>query len=88
MHGRMNAMERWTEEPAFPAEEWLNSDDPRCVNPVRHSGMSLRDYFAAQALGGIEASQGNNGRYVSTADKIAARAYELADAMPRDAEDA
>ena len=41
----------------------------------------LRDYFAAKALNGIEASQGNSGAFVSTAEKVAARAYELADAM-------
>jgi hypothetical protein len=42
-------MDRWTEEPAFPAEEWIDSEDPRCVNPVRRPGMSMRDYFAANA---------------------------------------
>lgn len=44
-------------------------------------GMSLRDYFASAALQGIEASQGNNGHFISTVEKVAARAYELADAM-------
>jgi ribonuclease I len=44
-------------------------------------GMSLRDYFAAQALSGIEASQGNSGNFVSTVEKVVDRAYELADAM-------
>ena len=35
--------------PAFPAEEWINSDDPSAVNPIRHQGMTLLDYFAAKA---------------------------------------
>ena len=42
-------MKTETGGPAFPAEEWINSDDPSAVNPIRHKGMSLRDYFAAKA---------------------------------------
>ncbi|WP_343638963.1 hypothetical protein [Roseateles sp.] len=63
--------------PAFPnvpdgaGDKWSDWD----------KGLSLRDYFAAQALAGIEASQGNSGHFVSTAEKVALRAYELADAM-------
>ena len=45
-------MDRWTEATAFPAEEWLQSEDPHCINPVRHRGMSLREYFAAHATDG------------------------------------
>ncbi len=44
-------------------------------------GMTLRDYFAAKALCGIEASQGNSGNFISTVEKVAARAYELADTV-------
>ena len=62
--------------PAFPGWAKNHYTDP---NP--RGGMSLRDYFAAQALSGIEASQGNGGNFISTADKVAARSYELADAM-------
>ncbi|MBO9333203.1 hypothetical protein GHR37_29190 [Achromobacter xylosoxidans] len=63
--------------PAFPnvpdgaGDKWNNWD----------MGMTLRDYFAAKALAGIEASQGNGGNFISTVEKVAARAYELADAM-------
>jgi len=61
--------------PAFPREDYQTSDAPG------QSGMSLRDYFAAKALQGIEASQGNGGSFISTAEKVAERAYTLADAM-------
>lgn len=59
-------------EYAFPQKEPLTSD---------HPGMSLRDYFAAEAMCGIEASQGNGGHFVSAVEKVAERAYQLADAM-------
>jgi hypothetical protein len=45
------------------------------------AGRDLRDDFAACALQGIEASQGNGGNFISTVEKVAARAYELADEM-------
>lgn len=54
--------------PAFPTED-------------RHAyihGMSLRDYFAAQAAAGNEGNIGANGW---SAEKTAARAYKVADAM-------
>lgn len=77
-------MERWTEEPAFPAEEWLDSDDPRCANPVRHSGMSLREYFAAKAMQSIVAgaiSQGGATTEADHAPELARVAWLMADAM-------
>jgi hypothetical protein len=61
---------------AFPHEEWLDSTDPKVLNPIRHPGMDLRDYFAAQAVNGFVI----NGKS-SRADLIALRAYEIADAM-------
>jgi hypothetical protein len=45
------------------------------------TGITLRDCFALSALCGIEASQGNGGHFVSTPEKVAERAYQLADAM-------
>jgi hypothetical protein len=61
--------------PAFPAEEWIDSDSPRIINPTRHLGMSLRDYFAAQAIvaSAHASTQGPTG--------LAKAAYEIADAM-------
>lgn len=43
-----------------------------------HPGMSIRDYFAAQALAGI-CSSGPSAHW--TNDRISKDAYELADAM-------
>lgn len=62
---------------AFPFSYETLHPEEHCIN----GGMTLRDYFAAAALIGIEASQGNGGAFVSTVEKVAARAYELADAM-------
>jgi hypothetical protein len=62
--------------PAFPAEEWINSDDPSAVNPIRHQGMTLRDYFAAKAMQSYVA---HNQAY--DFDDIAAMSYRTADAM-------
>ena len=68
--------------PAFPAEEWLDSEDPRCVNPVRHLGMTLRDYFAAKAAPALlrlcqqDALEGQD--YLSY---CAGLSYKMADAM-------
>jgi hypothetical protein len=61
---------------AFPHEEWLDSTDPKVLNPIRHPGMDLRDYFAAQAVNGFIINGKSSG-----ADLIALRAYEIADAM-------
>ena len=58
----------------FGATDW----EPEAM---LHGGLTVRDYFAGKALCGIEASQGNNGHFISTVQKVAARAYELADAM-------
>ena len=63
--------------PAFPAEEWINSDDPSAVNPIRHQGMSLRDYFAGEAL----IKRGFNVRPYDNTDEVAKDCYKMADAM-------
>lgn len=62
---------------AFPYEEWVNSTDPKIVNPIRHPGMDLRDYFAAHALTGLLTEA--NSDYTDGA--IADLAYNLANAM-------
>lgn len=56
--------------PAFPFPELHGSSAPK--------GMSLRDYFAAQALQGICAHHDTWGRQIN---EMAVSAYELADAM-------
>ena len=62
-------------EYAFPHEEWINSPDPNIFNPVRHNGMTLRDYFAAKAMQALLSSSD------SQIEKIACWAYTAADAM-------
>jgi hypothetical protein len=68
--------------PAFPADPFIASN-PENVSVAKRiaEGMTLRDYFAAKALCGIEASQGNNGGFITTVELVAERAYQLADAM-------
>ena len=71
---------------AFPHEEWLDSTDPQVLNPIRHPGMDLRDYFAAKAMQGILSTEINDrtltrhdyGSYCMT---LAICSYQLADAM-------
>jgi hypothetical protein len=56
--------------PAFPA--------PAGVAHITEQGMTLRDYFAAAALQGICAS---GPTHEWTNSRLAAEAYDLADAM-------
>ena len=44
-----------------------------------HSGMTLRDYFAAKAMQGLLARMGNDKMNVH--DVLAQRTYQIADAM-------
>lgn len=64
-------------------EKFMNREDGGSAFPEPgHSqcgGMSLRDYFAAKAMQGICAHVDTWG--LSSNTKIAAAAYELADAM-------
>lgn len=62
--------------PAFPSPEHRAFDSPRLLAPT--AGMSLRDWFAGQALIGLSAVYDSE---VTRAESEAARAYELADAM-------
>lgn len=66
--------------PAFPGGE-LRFDDADCTTPY-YAGMSLRDWFAGQALAGMMAS--NDAVPVGTLDPrglLASSAYAMADAM-------
>jgi hypothetical protein len=62
--------------PAFPSGNNVTLGDWRSSG---HSGMTLRDYFAAKALQGMLAS-GNLPKTMPDAD-IAECSYNLADAM-------
>lgn len=46
-----------------------------------HTGMTLRDYFAAKAMNGILVNTERNQFSFSETGEIASKAYELADAM-------
>ena len=68
--------------PAFPAEEWIDSVDPSIVNPIRHKGMTLRDYFAAKAMQGLIASHEEGYWWKCNSYTMGARySYRFADAM-------
>jgi len=67
--------------PAFPMPMTMMGEESEHIANEPESGMTLWDYYAAAALNGIEASQGNNGSYVSTSEKVAKIAGERADAM-------
>ena len=70
--------------PAFPQPMTADSEGNfhhSDEHPDRIGGLRVWDYFAAAALNGIEASQGNNGSYVSTSEKVAEIAGKRADAM-------
>ena len=61
---------------AFPLSGPLTTSD----NP----GMTLRDYFAAKALAGMELTAEDNmgcGSFWYSASRLAKRAYSIADAM-------
>lgn len=66
---------------AFPHEEWLKSTDPHVVNPVRHPGMDLRDYFAAKAMQGFLSNAYFAKHDPMDRDYMSTLSYKLADAM-------
>ena len=57
---------------------------PNDLNSSFRSGMTLRDYFAAQALTGAQiwdaVINGKNAQFTAT-EKLAEVAYEIADSM-------
>lgn len=72
--------------PAFPHERWQGYQE--CM--AQREGMSLRDYFAAQALAGwladnalvrILGSQPNPEDFLAARTTLAQNCYHMADAM-------
>jgi len=59
--------------PAFPA--------PAGVSQITEQGMTLRDYFAAQAMSTFIDSQEWQGTVLQISGFVAENAYALADAM-------
>jgi hypothetical protein len=72
--------------PAFPRPLSVDDVDPDITYPA-HVGMSLRDYFAAQALTGAQiwdaVINGKNAEFANEngVDQLAKVAYAVADAM-------
>ena len=63
------------------------NDIPAFPNPhyINHKGMTLRDYFAAQALTGSQiwdaVLNGKNSQFIAGVENLAEVAYAVADAM-------
>jgi hypothetical protein len=69
-------------KPPFPMDTYafpsITPDgDVTWISP----GMTLRDWFAGQALAGLAANCDDSGMSSWCAQPLAARAYEIADAM-------
>ena len=60
--------------PAFPST-WDSTNNP---SSITEAGMSLRDYFAAQAITGLLT---NEYTYHRGDENLAEKAYKVADAM-------
>ena len=60
-------------EPAFPVANLRDSNQA--------DGMTIRDYFAGQALAGFCALQNQKGEWQWDSEGVANSAYEVADAM-------
>lgn len=73
--------------PAFPATLWHEVENPesavRNLESTTFPGMSLRDWFAGQALAGELASQNPECAYAGCegAAEVSSWAYSVADAM-------
>ena len=69
--------------PAFPGAGQQGLPNDEYIDPM--DGMTLRDYFAAQCLGGCNVISENKetGDYFDRSADIADRCYEIANAMLR-----
>lgn len=69
-------------EKAFP-QGIIPADDPDAGKPFE-SGMDMRDYFASQAVAGlaqVNTLPNDTLGGMTSAERFASRAYEIADAM-------
>jgi hypothetical protein len=66
--------------PAFPMSAHVKT--PGGHETVQISGMTLRDYFAAQAMNAFVRGEGSL-HYPTVQEGLAKRSYQIADAMLR-----
>ncbi len=67
--------------PAFPQGDEIGVKDPVTGNRI-YTGMSLRDWFAGQALAGLLTDPTTTGTVIRTVCEVQAEvAYAMADAM-------
>lgn len=71
--------------PAFPVDEKPDYIQ-RQHDTIYHTGMSLRDYFAAKAMQGMVSAHNENGKWTGCGDIemneiVSENAYSIADAM-------
>jgi len=70
---------------AFPVirelEPYLDEFNRVGYSPICAAGMSLRDYFAGQALSGFVQSARRAGAHIDNRNDMARWSYEQADAM-------
>ena len=52
-----------------------------CTSPLSSAGMTLRDYFAGQALAGLCSAQDAHGTWQGAITETAEKAYQIADWM-------
>ena len=75
--------------PAFPMvrTEYDENEHRYTLNTFSEGGMSLRDYFAGQAMNGeLAAQHGPEGNEWSSPESLANWAYRVADAMLKERE--
>lgn len=66
------------EQPAFPTDQYWEEK-----RYAQTPGMSLRDYFAGQAIAGMLAQWGSPTAAIPHNETCAEEAYKIADAMLR-----
>ena len=71
--------------PAFPAQMKSNSEDGKLVCDC-YCGMSLRDWFAGQAMVGLMSDPGLRPSNLDEFEHMATRPYQVADAMLKERE--
>ena len=60
--------------PAFPVSALVYNYDDKAPDTILHDGMTLRDYFAAQAMQTLVSKHSHEG-------DVSRNAYKIADAM-------